>query len=80
MAVAFVGIVGLVVVDRVSGRAGLALAALLLALGPLAAVWDWRTGNMTPWAVPSSSAISVLMKPWQAFSSKIGRASCRERV
>ena len=56
MAVAFAGVVGLAAADRVSGRAGLALAALLLALGPLAAVWDWRTGNMTPWAVLQAAA------------------------
>ncbi len=60
MAVAFAGVVGLAAADRVSGRAGLALAALLLVLGPLAAVWDWRTGNMTPWAVLQADGALLL--------------------
>lgn len=73
MAVAFAGVVGLAAADRVSGRAGLALAALLLALGPLAAVWDWRTGNMTPWAVLQAGgalllALLALRRPHSPFS------------
>jgi hypothetical protein len=51
MVVAFAGLLGLAVADRISGRAGLATAAAVLALGPLS-VMVWATsGNLLPWAV-----------------------------
>jgi hypothetical protein len=51
MVVAFAGLLGLAVADRISARAGLATAATVLALGPLA-VMVWATsGNLLPWVV-----------------------------
>ncbi len=51
MALAFAGLLGLAVADRISGRAGLAVAGGVLVLGPVSAgVWA-ATGNVLPWAV-----------------------------
>ncbi len=51
MVVAFAGLLGLAVADRISGRAGLTTAATVLALGPLS-VMVWATsGSLLPWAV-----------------------------
>lgn len=51
MVVAFAGLLGLAVADRISARAGMGTALAVLLLGPLAAfVWAW-SGNVLPWAV-----------------------------
>ena len=50
MVVAFAGLLGLAVTDRVTARAGKALALGVLLMGPLS-VWAWATsGNVLPWA------------------------------
>lgn len=51
MVLAFAGLLGLAVGDRISDRAGRAMAGAVLLLGPLAAfIWAW-SGNVLPWAV-----------------------------
>lgn len=59
MGIAFAGLLGLAGC-RVSARAGLALAAVVLASGP-AAVQAWSgAGNLTPWAVLQAGGLLVL--------------------
>ena len=61
MVVAFAGLLGLAAADRVSGRAGLAMAATVLALGPLA-VRVWATsGNLLPWAVLQGGGMLLIV-------------------
>lgn len=61
MVVAFAGLLGLAVADRVSGRAGLATAATVLALGPLS-VMVWATSaNLLPWAVLQGGGMSLIV-------------------
>ena len=61
MAVAFAGVLGLAAASRVSGRAGWAVAAAVLAAGPLAvAVWA-RTGNLLPWAVVQMGGMGLVL-------------------
>ncbi|MFY8042150.1 MAG: hypothetical protein ACOVOD_04420, partial [Rhodoferax sp.] len=51
MVAAFAGLMGLAVADRISPRAGIAIAMLTLVAGP-ASVYVWATtGNLTSWAV-----------------------------
>lgn len=51
MVLAFAGLLGLAVADRVSDRAGLVTALLVLLAGPMS-VWVWSaSGNVLPWAV-----------------------------
>lgn len=60
MALAFAGVLGLAAADRVSARAGGALALALLVLGPLSVqVWA-STGNVLPWAVLQLGGLLVL--------------------
>lgn len=51
MSVAFAGLLGLGCAGRVSDRAGIALAAGILVLAPLSAVYWYSSGNLLPWAV-----------------------------
>ena len=51
MVIAFAGLLGVAVADRVSGRAGIATATFVLAMGPLA-VGIWAdSGNLLPWVL-----------------------------
>jgi len=51
MVVAFAGLLGMAVADRVSDDAGLVTAAAAIVLGPLAiAIWA-ANGNLLPWSV-----------------------------
>ena len=51
MVIAFAGLLGVAVADRVSSRAGIATAALVLAAGPLT-VGIWAdSGNLLPWVL-----------------------------
>ena len=60
MVVAFAGLLGLAVADRISGRAGLATAATVLALGPLS-VMVWATsGNLLPWVVLQAGGMLLI--------------------
>lgn len=60
MGVAFAGLLGLAVADRLSDRAGLALAGLTLLLAPVAAGLPLVNGNMGPWAVVQVGGLVVL--------------------
>lgn len=51
MVVAFAGLLGLATADRVSARAGLVIAGLVLLLGPLAVLAWAGTGNLLAWVV-----------------------------
>ena len=61
MSLAFAGVLGLAVADRLSARAGLHLALPLLVAAVAAAVWAWRMGNMTPWAVVQGFGLLLLL-------------------
>lgn len=60
MSLAFAGLLGLAVADRISNRAGSALAACVLLLAPVAAALPLVNGNMGPWAVVQAGGLVVL--------------------
>ncbi len=61
MVVAFAGLLGLAVADRISGRAGLATAATVLALGPLS-VMVWATsGNLLLWVMLQGGGMLLMV-------------------
>lgn len=60
MALPFAGLIGLAVADRISARAGIATGLLVAMAAPAAAVADWLTGNMTPWAVLQGGGLLLL--------------------
>jgi len=60
MSLAFAGLLGLAVADRVSDRAGHALAGCVLLLAPVAAVLPLVNGNMGPWAVVQAGGLVLL--------------------
>jgi len=64
MAVAFAGMLGLAVSDRVSPRAGWPTACVALAAGLLAVAVFHETGNVTPWAVIQFGGMALVM--WMA--------------
>ena len=61
MSVAFAGVLSLAVSDRISARAGMRLALPLLLAAVGAALWAWRMGNMTPWAVVQGFGLLLLL-------------------
>lgn len=61
ISLAFAGLLGLAAADRVSPRAGAALALLIGLAAPAAALWDAATGNMTPWTVVQASGLALLL-------------------
>ncbi|HSV54047.1 MAG TPA: hypothetical protein VLJ57_18160 [Burkholderiaceae bacterium] len=72
MAVAFAGLLGLVVAGRVSARAGAAVAAATLLLGPLS-VWAWaESGNVLPWAVVQFGGMGLVL--WMAACKPLAGA------
>ena len=74
MVLAFAGLLGLAVADRVSDRAGRTVAAAVLALGPLSvAVWA-ATGNVLPWVVLQFGGllVLVLLCTWRALPGALG--------
>jgi hypothetical protein len=60
MSLAFAGLLGLAAADRISGRAGLVLAAFIAIAAPATALIDARLGNMTPWAVLQGGGLALL--------------------
>jgi hypothetical protein len=61
MALAFAGLLGLLAATTVSARAGLALAAALVVLGP-ASVHAWSlTGNVLPWALVQFGGMALVL-------------------
>ena len=71
MVVAFAGLLGLAVANRVSHRAGASTAAAVLLLGPLS-VWYWlQSANVLPWLVIQLGGMALMVwmavvKPMQA--------------
>jgi hypothetical protein len=61
MAVAFAGIVGVAVCDRVSSRAGRPAAWLTLAGGWLAVAVSYENGNALPWGLVQFGGMAVLL-------------------
>jgi len=61
ISLAFAGLLGLAAADRVSPRAGAALALFIGLAAPAAALWDAATGNMTPWAVVQGAGLCLLL-------------------
>ncbi len=61
MVAAFAGLLGLAASDRISGRAGMLLGAMVLLLGPLA-VWVWvASGNVLPWVVVQLGGMALVL-------------------
>jgi hypothetical protein len=74
MVLAFAGLLGLAVVDRVSERGGRAVALGVLLLGPASvAVWS-VTGNVLPWAVLQFGGLLVLagLCAWSPVNGALG--------
>lgn len=61
MALAFAGLLGLAAAHRVSARSGVALAALALPAGLLAAWLDAATGNVLPWALLQFGGLALVL-------------------
>ncbi|ARU04054.1 hypothetical protein CCO03_04625 [Comamonas serinivorans] len=61
MSLAFAGVIGLAVADRVSPRLGRALPLPLLLASASAALWAWQVGNMTPWALVQGAGLALLV-------------------
>ena len=60
MALAFAGLLGLAVADRISDRAGWALALALLVLGPASVIVWAATGNVLAWALVQGGGMLLL--------------------
>lgn len=61
MVVAFAGLLGLAVADRVSARAGVMTASTVLLMGPLS-VAAWATsGNLLPWVVLQAGGMLLVL-------------------
>lgn len=71
MGVAFAGLLGLAVADRVSGRAALCVALVVLLLAPVAAALAWRGNNATPWVVLQMGGLVLLLA--LAATAPLGR-------
>jgi len=61
MTVAFAGLIGLAVADRVSRRAGWPAAWFVLVGGLIAAFVHQRTGNVVPWAVVQFGGMALVV-------------------
>jgi hypothetical protein len=74
MVLAFAGLLGLAVADRVSDRAGRTVIVAVLGLGPASvALWS-ATGNVLPWAVLQFGGLLVLASlcMWRAVPGALG--------
>jgi hypothetical protein len=61
MVLAFAGLLGLAVMQAVSNRAGLALAAAVLVLGPLSVLGWSLSGDVLPWAVLQFGGMALIL-------------------
>ncbi|MDB5878186.1 MAG: hypothetical protein JWQ41_1600 [Variovorax sp.] len=61
MAVAFAGMIGFAVCERVSRRAGWPIACFALIAGLLAAAAFMRSGNVLPWAIVQFGGIALVL-------------------
>jgi hypothetical protein len=61
MVAAFAGLLGLAASDRISGRAGVVLASLVLVLGPIS-IGAWvASGNVLPWVVVQFGGMALVL-------------------
>ena len=60
MSLAFAGLLGLAVADRISDRAGVATAAFVALAAPATALWALWGANMAPWAVLQGGGLLLL--------------------
>ncbi|MEJ7686612.1 MAG: hypothetical protein WKG52_06225 [Variovorax sp.] len=77
MAVAFAGLIGCAVCERVSARAGWPAAWFTLAGGLLAVAVSQQTGNLLPWALVQFGGIALVLvlalaRPVGALGLKLG--------
>ncbi|MDM0115762.1 hypothetical protein QTI66_26675 [Variovorax sp. J22R133] len=72
MAVAFAGIIGMAVCERVSPRAGWPAAWFALAAGLLAVAIYYETGNTTPWVVVEVGGMALVTG--MALTRPVGHA------
>ena len=69
MVIAFAGLLGMAVAGRISHRAGTAMAAAVLLLGPLS-IWFWlSSANVLPWLVIQFGGMTIIL--WMAFSKPL---------
>lgn len=69
MVIAFAGLLGLAVAGRISHRAGAAIAAAVLLLGPIS-VWFWLvSGNVLPWLVIQFGGMALIL--WMALTQPL---------
>lgn len=61
MSVAFAGLLGLAVADRVSGRAAMWVTCVMLVWAPVAAALAWRGDNALPWLVLQMGGLLLLL-------------------
>ena len=60
MAVVFAGVLGMVATERISDRAGIALASFSLLAGPASVLWWTSTGSVTPYVVVQFGGLLVV--------------------
>jgi hypothetical protein len=61
MVVAFAGLLGMAVADRISLRAGLATVLATLLAGPLAVLVWYEAGNLLPWVVVQGGGMLLVL-------------------
>jgi hypothetical protein len=61
MVVAFAGLLGMAVADRISLRAGLAVLAATALFGPLSVLVWYHTGDLLPWAVLQGGGMLLVL-------------------
>jgi hypothetical protein len=61
MVVAFAGLLGMAVADRISLRAGLAVLAATAVLGPMSVLLWYHTGDLLPWAVLQGGGMLLVL-------------------
>ncbi|MDB5848063.1 MAG: hypothetical protein JWP29_1815 [Rhodoferax sp.] len=61
MVASFAGLLGLATAERISPRAGLCVASLVLVCGPLSVVFWGISGDLLPWAVLQGGGILLVL-------------------
>lgn len=69
MVIAFAGLLGMAVAGRISHRAGNAMAAAVLLLGPMSILFWFTSGNVLPWLVIQFGGMAIVL--WMAFSKPL---------
>ena len=69
MVMPFPGVLGLAVAGRISHKAGVATAAVVLLLGPMS-IWLWlSSANVLPWLVIQFGRMAIIL--WMASSKPL---------